>query len=185
MSASHVPSAQHPLDFFRFCPHCGSAQFLVHDARSKRCGACGFTFYQNAAAATVAVIVNERGELLVTRRALDPARGTLDLPGGFVDPGESVTDGVVREVEEETGGKAVVDGLLFSLPNRYVYSGFTVDTSDLFFACHLREGDVLRANDDAQALMWLPLKDVRPADFGLTSIRRGVERILKHYSDKF
>ena len=38
----------HPLSDFKFCPHCGGAQFHEHDAHSKRCATCGFTFYPNA-----------------------------------------------------------------------------------------------------------------------------------------
>ena len=94
----------HPLSLFKFCPRCGSAQFAISDGRAKRCADCGFTYYQNASASTVAVIFNTRGELLTARRALEPARGTLDLPGGFVDPGETLEEGCRREVREETGG---------------------------------------------------------------------------------
>jgi len=168
----------HPLELFKYCPRCGSPQFAVHDERSKRCLHCGFTYYHNASAATVAVIFNHRGELLVTRRALDPARGTLDLPGGFVDAGESITEGCQREVREETGGEAVVERLLFSLPNTYRYSGFDVHTADAFFLCHLVDEECVAAADDAAALAWLPLSEVRPEVFGLCSVRRGVERVL-------
>lgn len=168
----------HPLHLFRFCPRCGSERFLEHDARAKRCAACGFTFYHNASAATVAVIFNSRGELLVARRALDPARGTLDLPGGFVDPGESLTDGCRREVLEETGGEAIVERLLFSLPNTYRFSDFDVHTADAFFLCRLADESVIAAHDDAAALMWLPLSDLRPDDFGLASIRQGIKLLL-------
>ena len=40
-------------------------------------------------AATVALILNGRNELLVCRRAKEPAKGTLDLPGGFIDMTET------------------------------------------------------------------------------------------------
>ena len=89
---------QHPLAIFRFCPVCGSEAFAENDARSKRCSHCGFTYYHNAAASTVALIENKRGELLVVRRALPPVQGTLDRPGGFVDPGETLADGCRRYV---------------------------------------------------------------------------------------
>ena len=49
---------QHPLAIFHFCPVCGSEAFAVHNARSKRCSHCGFTYYHNAAASTVALIEN-------------------------------------------------------------------------------------------------------------------------------
>ena len=62
----------HPLSDFKYCPHCGSDHFADHDLYSRRCADCGFTFYANAAAATVAVILNERNELLCVRRKNEP-----------------------------------------------------------------------------------------------------------------
>ncbi len=176
-----MKTANHPLKVFRFCPRCGSPEFHENDVRSKRCAACGFTYYHNAAASTVAVIFNKRGELLVTRRALEPAKGMLDLPGGFVDPGEDVVEGCLREVREETGAEGVVEDFLFSLPNTYLYSGFEVHTADLFFRCTLQDETALAAHDDASELFWLAPKDIRPEDFGLDSIRKGIEKILTLY----
>jgi len=167
----------HFLEQFHFCPRCGSARFGVNDHRSKRCADCGFVYYHNAACSTVAVVFNSRGELLVTRRALDPAKGTLDLPGGFVEPGETAAEGVAREVKEETGADVRVGKLLFSLPNTYVYSGFSVHTTDLFFLCELSAETAVWGADDASEAFWLPLSQVNPAAFGLASIRKGVERI--------
>lgn len=174
----------HPLESFRFCPRCGAPGFAPHDERSNRCPECGFTYYHNAAASTVAVIENARGELLVARRALEPARGTLDLPGGFVDPGESVDEGCRREVREETGLEVTALEFLFSLPNVYEYSGFRVDTTDCFFRCRVADTSCLHAADDAAALQWLPWTAVRPEDFGLHSIRRGIERLKQSHTEK-
>lgn len=170
---------EHPLKLFAFCPRCGSAHFAVNDARSKRCADCGFTYYANSSAATAAVVINQRNELLVTRRAYEPARGTLDLPGGFIDPGEDAVAGVLREVMEETGAKAEMRRFLFSLPNEYVFSGFTVHTCDLFFELSIADENAVFARDDAAELLWIPLDEIRPEDFGLASIRRGVERLIK------
>ena len=63
------------------------------------------------------LILNERDELLVCRRAKEPAKGTLDLPGGFIDMTETGEEGVAREVREETGMKVAKAEYLFSLPN--------------------------------------------------------------------
>lgn len=173
----------HPLALFKYCPRCGSARFIENDARSKRCADCGFTYYHNAAAATVAVIFNEMGQLLVGRRALEPAKGTLDLPGGFVDPGESIVEGCLREVREETGAEVTVERFLFSLPNVYRYSGFDVHTSDAFFLCRLLPGQTVTAHDDAASLSWVPVEQIRPDDFGLGSVREGVRRLLALLAD--
>ena len=173
-----VPLPFHPLQDFCFCPHCGSKRFLDNDERSRRCADCGFTYYANASAATVAVIINARGEMLVARRAKEPAKGTLDLPGGFIDPGETAEEGMRREVLEETGADCIVHELLFTLPNTYPFSGHVVHTCDLFFRVEIAEDAVLRAADDAAELFWLPLSEVRPELFGLKSISEGVAYIL-------
>ena len=169
---------EHPLSDFRYCPHCGSPRFVENNPLSKRCEACGFVYYPDAAAATVAVIVNDRNELLCVRRRNDPAKGTLDLPGGFVDPGESLTDGLVREVKEEVNGDVADYESLFSLPNDYLYSKHLVHTADAFFRCRLRTCDGLRPLDDAAEMLWLPLSSLRVDDFGLQSVRQGLRQLL-------
>lgn len=174
-----MSNSVHPLHDFLYCPHCGAAAFAENDASSKRCNQCGFTFYPNAAAATVAVILNSRNELLCVRRDREPARGTLDLPGGFVDPGESITEGLLREVREETGAEVTSYEFLFSLPNLYPFFGHNVHTADAFFSCRIADENRVAAADDAAAALWIPLSELNPADFGLHSIRQGIERLLR------
>lgn len=168
----------HPFYQFKFCPECGSPRFVEHNGKSKHCEACGFTYYFNPSAATVALIENERGEWCVVRRAKNPAKGTLDLPGGFSDMYETSEEGVCREVKEETGLDVDRVEFLFSLPNQYEYSGFLVHTIDFFYRCHVRKTAGAQAFDDAGELLWLRPEDIRPEDFGLQSIRKGVEKLL-------
>lgn len=169
---------KHPLSQFLYCPECGSSRFEVHNGKSKRCADCGFVYYFNPSSATVAFILNERNELLVCRRAKEPAKGTLDLPGGFVDMYETGEEGVAREVREETGLEVKRAIYLFSLPNIYVYSGFPVHTLDMFFRCDVESAERFSAMDDVADAFFLPLSDVHPEDFGLTSVREGLKRFL-------
>lgn len=168
----------HPLNKFRFCPVCGAPGFEVNDSKSKRCPKCGFVYYLNPSAAVVAVIVNERNELLVVRRAKEPAKGTLDLPGGFSDCHESSEEGVAREVMEETRLEIKRVEFLFSLPNIYPYGGMDIHTLDMFYKCEVDSASQAVAADDASEVMWIPWEKIRPEDFGLRSIRKGVERLL-------
>ena len=172
------------LDKFSFCPSCGSREFLVNDDRSKRCSQCGFTYYMNASAAYVALIVNERGELLVARRKNEPAKGTLDIPGGFADPNETAEEGVAREVSEETGLKVLSSRYLFSLPNSYLFSGMPIPTLDLFFLCEVDSTAHAEACDDVDELMWIAADDIRPSEFGLLSIRKGVDRFVREMKQR-
>ena len=82
----------HVLDKFKYCPACGSSGFEEQDEKSKRCKRCGFEYYLNPSAAVAAFILNSRGQLLTLRRSKAPAKGTLDLPGGFVDIGENINE---------------------------------------------------------------------------------------------
>lgn len=165
----------HPLDIFRHCPVCGKEGFAINNVKSKRCEGCGFVLYFNAISATVAVIINEKDEILVARRAKEPAKGTLDLPGGFADSMETAEEAVAREVLEESGLRVTETKYLFSLPNKYLYSGFEEHTLDMFFLCRVESGDCPVANDDVEELAWMSLDDIRPELFGLQSIRRGIE----------
>ncbi len=171
----------HPLDLFGYCPRCGSNNFNINDFKSKRCNDCGFIFYFNPLAATVAIIISKKNELLVARRAKEPAKGTLDLPGGFADSWETAEEGVSREVAEETGLRVTSTRYLFSLPNKYVYSGFEEHTLDLFFLCEVEEAP-LKADDDVEALQWIDIDKIEPEAFGLQSIRKGVEIFKNNYS---
>ena len=173
---------EHPLSLFKYCPKCGSPHFEIHNFKSKHCADCGFTYYFNSSASTVALITNERGELLVCRRAKDPAKGTLDLPGGFIDMFETGEEGVAREVKEETGLDVTRAEYLFSLPNLYLYSGFQVHTLDMFFRCTVADTSQFQAMDDAADLFFLPYADIRPDEFGLQSVRKGLVRFLESLS---
>lgn len=172
----------HPLHLFKYCPKCGSPRFEEHNFKSKKCADCGFVYYFNSSAATVAFILNSSNELLVCRRAKEPAKGTLDLSGGFIDMFETAEEGVAREVKEETGLDVVRAEYLFSYPNTYLYSGFLVHTMDMFFLCRVENDSVLEAMDDVAETFWMPLNKINPQEFGLDSVRKGVKRFINEYN---
>lgn len=170
----------HPLDLFKYCPKCGSSHFNIHNFKSKKCETCGFVYYLNVSAATAAFILNKENQLLVAQRAHAPAKGTLDLPGGFIDLNETAEDAITREIREETGLVIPHVEYLFSLPNLYTYSGFDVHTADLFFQCRIDNFSLIQANDDVQELFVLHRHEIKPELFGLQSIRKAVEIWLSH-----
>ncbi len=62
-------------------------------------------------------VVND-GRVLLVRRASRRGRGNWQIPGGFIEPDETIEQAVVREVQEEAGVTASVQGVL-GLRNRY------------------------------------------------------------------
>ena len=149
----------HPLHQFTYCPKCGARTFVERNEKAKQCTTCGFVYYFNPSSAVACFIRNSKGELLLVRRAKEPAKGTLDLPGGFVDMYESAEDAAHREVKEETGLDIAGCRYLFSIPNLYPYSGFEVHTVDMFFECLTESFDGAKAEDDAA----LPRQNIHTA----------------------
>lgn len=170
---------------FTHCPTCGSDKFLQNNEKSKRCESCGFVFYINASAAVATFILNEKKELLVCRRGKNPEKGTLDLPGGFVDENETAEEAVCREIAEELNAKVVESKYLFSLPNQYEYCGLTTPTLDMFFSCKLEDLSNLKPSDDVEDCFFVPLNEVNPELFGLKSIKKAVQLFLVENAPKF
>ena len=168
----------HPLLKYEYCPMCGSHHFVENSEKSRKCENCGFELFMNPSAANVAFIMNKKGELLVERRKQEPAKGTLDLPGGFAELGETAEQGVAREVMEETGLNVTESKYLFSLPNIYRYSRIDIHTLDMFFECKVEDESVLTANDDAAECMWIAPDDIHTEQFGLRSVRWGLIKFL-------
>lgn len=169
----------HPLSQFKYCPKCGSNHFVENNFKSKKCESCGFIYYFNTSSSTIALILNDKKELLVATRAHEPAKDTLDLPGGFVDLDETGEEAVVREIKEETGLETISVTYMFSIPNRYVYSGFEVQTLDLVYLCDVKDTSVMKAEDDVSNLQFIKLADLQPELFGLMSVKEVIKKIQK------
>ncbi len=83
----------------RFCGRCGQPTSLVPGERARRCPACHTPFYPRIAPAVI-VLVTRGDSMLLARNASFPEPFFSTL-AGFVDPGESLEECVVREVKEE------------------------------------------------------------------------------------
>ena len=123
----------------KYCPKCGAAALRMTGQKLLRCEACGFELYLNVAAAVAGVIVDEPGRMVVLVRGKEPGKGKWDLPGGFVDPGDTAEGALRREVREEIGLEVTGMSYLGSWPNVYEYMGVRYRTLDLGFVCEATE----------------------------------------------
>ncbi len=161
-----------PHERLKYCPVCGSPHFIYDGVKAFHCAQCHFSFYINSAAAVAAIIENEKGEILLTRRAFEPHKGYLDLPGGFVDPMESIEQALMREIKEELELDISAMEYLFSVPNQYVFSNFTVYTTDLAFRCRISNLENIKTHDDVSEAIFVNPRNINYDQIGAESIKR-------------
>lgn len=104
-----------------------------------------------------AVVFDDRGRLLLVKRANPPAQGTWSLPGGRLEPGESASRGVVREVFEETGLTVSVEREVGTF-NRSAGSGDTYVIRD--FLCRVHGDARVVAGDDAADARFFQMSEI-------------------------
>jgi len=85
----------------QFCGRCGSPMRNMATERAKECPQCGLLQFPRLSPAVIVLI--ERGRELLLARARHFASGFYSVIAGFVEPGETLEDAVVREVREEVG----------------------------------------------------------------------------------
>lgn len=163
---------------FRYCPLCGAETLYPNTHKTFKCGGCGFEFFLNTAAAVGALITDSEGRLLITVRKAEPAKGTWDLPGGFVDVSESAEQALRREVKEELGLDILSADYLYSVPNTYEYGRVTYQTVDLVYRCEAADASKAQACDDVAAVLFKRREDINPERFGLASVRKIIRRFL-------
>jgi len=169
----------HPQNILKFCPKCGSRTFGSADGHCLKCSDCGFIMFINSSAAVAALIKNERGQLLLTVRGIEPGYGMLDLPGGFVNPGESAESAVKRELKEELGIEVKSLEYLFSAPNEYIYKGLSVFTLDMAFRVVPETVDGLKAMDDIKGFNFYSEEEINFEKIPAPSINYFVRQFFK------
>lgn len=131
---------------WKYCPRCGVAAAKTGH-HPFVCAECRFTHFFGPVSAVGAIATDPDGQVLLLVRANDPGRGMYGLPGGFADPGETAEEALQREVLEEVQLEVTSYHYLASFPNEYVYHGFILPVTDLFFVVEVRSFDTMKLAD--------------------------------------
>jgi ADP-ribose pyrophosphatase YjhB (NUDIX family) len=105
-------------------------------------------------------VVVQNGRVVLVRRAKAPRMGEWSIPGGMLELGEKLRDGVAREIEEETGLKVkseevldVFDSIVTDADGKTQYHYVLVD-----YLCSVTGGE-LRAASDVSEARWATLEE--------------------------
>jgi ADP-ribose pyrophosphatase YjhB (NUDIX family) len=105
-------------------------------------------------------VVVQNGRVVLVRRAKAPRMGEWSIPGGMLELGETLRDGVAREIEEETGLRVkseevldVFDSIVTDAEGKTQYHYVLVD-----YLCSVTGGE-LRAASDVSEARWATLEE--------------------------
>jgi mutator protein MutT len=174
-----MSSSTYPVEVLKYCPRCGSPNFPATSNRSFKCADCSFNYWINASAAVAVLLFNERGELLFTRRAIEPHFGKLDLPGGFVDPMETAENAAIREIQEELGVEIHSLKYFCTFPNEYIFSGYSVFTLDIAFLAQTEQLNNMKAMDDISSFEFYKPHDVNLEELPSISMKNIIKELIK------
>ena len=143
------------------------------------CGACGLLYYFNPCAAVAGIVLNSAGEALLLRRAKDPAKGKLAVPGGFIDIAERAEDALCRETREEVGLELSDLKFLCSQLNSYLYKELTYPVLDLFFVARARNPEAAQSLDGVESFIWMKPQSVNLEEIAFPSIRAALQEFMR------
>jgi bifunctional NMN adenylyltransferase/nudix hydrolase len=115
---------------------------------------------------TTDAVVTQSGHLLVITRGDHPGKGQLALPGGFLNEYETLLDGVLRELSEETKLKVPKPVLIGSIVKDHTYDdpyrsarGRTITHAYHFKLADREDLPEIKAGSDAKKAYWMPLSE--------------------------
>jgi ADP-ribose pyrophosphatase YjhB (NUDIX family) len=144
------------VDLPHYCQHCGGVLTDASDNHFYRgiCKKCGeLTFMQHKVG--IAAVVFKENQLLLLKRAQDPWKGYWNLPAGFLEYEESITDGVAREVFEEAGLNVNVLGLHHVVKYWDDPRGYGIV---LFYDCEILDGEFI-SNDEVLEMKFFSMDE--------------------------
>jgi 8-oxo-dGTP diphosphatase len=143
-----------------FCPTCG------HDLGGERrgpdpvvCPGCHRTVWFNPKPCSGALVIRG-GKAMLSRRAIEPALGAWDVPGGFCHVGEHPEETARRELFEETGLRITLTGLLGIFMDVYGPQGQS--TMNLCYLARIPAGATPHPADDISAVAWFGPDELPP-----------------------
>jgi ADP-ribose pyrophosphatase YjhB (NUDIX family) len=157
------------------CPYCGSKQQLKNAQID--CKECGRKFHINNSPA-VGILIIKKGQVLLSKRGINPFKGYWDYPGGFLEFGEHPETAAKREVLEETGLVIEILDLLGIYINKdYEYQREKIYPQDAVYVAKIKSGR-LEAKDDVIQLKWFSI-NAPPEKISFSCVKEALKDLNK------
>jgi NAD+ diphosphatase len=172
-----------------FCRRCGTHLTPKEGRGGAHICQNGHIMYYKSYPAAIGLIVNQNDEVLVAIRGQEPGKGTLDLPGGFLDVREVFEAAAARELEEETGLKPedyTPLEYLCDAVDDYEYQGEVLPVLVVVYWARLVGDATIKAADDVAELYWMPVRDINPQKVhpGFRGVRAALASIAQRLEEK-
>ncbi|HLT92053.1 MAG TPA: NUDIX hydrolase [Woeseiaceae bacterium] len=158
----------------KFCSNCGGpvGRRVPHGDNRPRwvCDRCATIHYQNPKI-VVGCVPERDGRILLCKRGIEPRRGYWTVPAGFMELGETLAEGAMRETREEACAEVEL-GHLFAWVD--VLEAGQVH---LFFTARLLDGYAAGAETEEADLF--AIDDIPWADIAFRSVRFALEKYLE------
>ncbi|KXK11806.1 MAG: Bifunctional NMN adenylyltransferase/Nudix hydrolase [Microgenomates bacterium OLB23] len=162
----------HIEDAFIYCPRCGE-KLSQHRGGFPHCSYCGLHCYINPKPTTAVVIFNKSGDILLTKRGIEPFKGYWDLPGGFITVGETIIESAKREIKEELQVDINIDNIFDAVVDEYEYQGVIYPTLATVITAHIVSG-TLKASDDVVDFAFFSPKEALQQQLAFSTVDKAI-----------
>jgi NAD+ diphosphatase len=169
------------MSLYNYCTRCGSDKITLENAVMYLCGNCGLEVYLNPKP-TTGIIFYNGNKVLIAQRARNPDAGYWELPGGFMENGETLEECTQREVMEELGIKSKKPKYFCSVYSpKYVYKdeNYPNISAIMFESITVEQFNQIKPADDVSNVKLITREEIKDLKFCFD-----IDKLLNEFFDE-
>ncbi|MFZ3301932.1 MAG: NUDIX domain-containing protein [Microgenomates group bacterium] len=164
---------------YKYCSNCGE----LFDKKSETlylCPKCDFRIFVSPKPSVGIFLFNQNGELLLIKRSIDPGKGLWGIPGGFINPNETLIEAAKRESLEEIGYSPDSFSYFNSYYGDYDYKGVVYKTISTIFVAKIDDDNRIKISDDESSeFKFFRINDISSEMIGTEDVKKAVTELIQ------